>query len=611
MLLAPPGRVSWFAVVLVLGWLAAPGARAGDPNACDEPGEAPDVIVGDLYDTLRLGSVGGITAFAIGTYSCNVGTCWLEWDGFSDSNQHPVIATNMFRLKDGRFEQIGQSWVKHGFFAVDDELCSTGCISGLGSHLGVNCADPYSAQLNSQQNLLGPKFEIDAATGSHPHPVTDGNNTGNAIYKRLQVHNTDLDPAFNTGALYFVEGQYVTEDDAAAGNDNNNASYRPISVSGAGGVFDIALEGETQRTEPAIAAWAEHDAGVVTQIVDVPGDGRFIVAGRASPLGGGLWHYQYAIQNLTSSRAARAFSVPVPLAAAVSGIGFHDVDYHSGEPFAGTDWSDNGGSGGAVAWAAPTFEQNPNANALRWGTLYSFGFDAGVEPALHGVTLGLFRPGAPTEIAVDMITPRLCDADGTCDPGETCAVCPADCADGTCEPGETACSCAADCGAPPAVESICTDAADDDCDGQTDCVDADCCGHAACAAPDGDGDGHVGCLDCNVFDGGVWSTPGEVRNLRLAQVAGVTVLSWDPPEEPGAVEVRYEGLRSRSPADFVAATICLTAPDPTALSVTDAPNPLPNDLFSYLVRAVNDCPFGEGPLGAGSSGTERVGRSCR
>ena len=39
--------------------------------------------------------------------------------------------------------------------------------------------------------------------------------TGNSIFKRLQVLNTDLDPALNPGAQYFVEGQYVTKDDAA------------------------------------------------------------------------------------------------------------------------------------------------------------------------------------------------------------------------------------------------------------------------------------------------------------------------------------------------------------------------------------------------------------
>ena len=195
-----------------------PYAQAGDdPNDCDAPGDYPDVIVGNLHQTDRYGPVGDITAFSLGTVSCNIGTCWLDWFG-SPSNMHPVIGQNMFRLKDGRFEQLGQSWLKHGFTALDQNFCSNDCIDTTGEPPRSAVLRPVFAQfLNGQQSNLGPKFEVDAATGFHPHPVTDIGNTGNAIFKRLQVHNDDLDPDLNESALYFVEGQYVTEDDAAAG----------------------------------------------------------------------------------------------------------------------------------------------------------------------------------------------------------------------------------------------------------------------------------------------------------------------------------------------------------------------------------------------------------
>ena len=101
-------------LIILLVCLAGPLALAQiTDNECD-PGESPDVIVGDIFDVNRYGSVGGITGYSFGTESCNKGTCEALWIG--GTPEHPVIGMNMFRLKDGRFEQIGQSWLKHGFF---------------------------------------------------------------------------------------------------------------------------------------------------------------------------------------------------------------------------------------------------------------------------------------------------------------------------------------------------------------------------------------------------------------------------------------------------------------------------------------------------------------
>ncbi|HKQ60524.1 MAG TPA: hypothetical protein VJS92_04515 [Candidatus Polarisedimenticolaceae bacterium] len=377
-------------------------AWADDPNVCDAPGESPDVIVGDLQGISSYSpSVGGISAFSIGTYSCNVGTCWLSWN--ANTSSHPVIAQNMFRLKNNRFEQIGQSWLKHGFYALSTQLCSTGCVGTDGSHLGVNCSDPYDAGLNGEQDGLGPKFEVDSSAGSFPYPFTGAGLTGNSIYKRLQVHNTDLDPAQNAGAQYFIEGQYVTRDDAEPNNDDNNASYRPITISGSGGSFTAALAGTTQRTLPAIRAWKLANPAVVETIVDAP-DGRFNVAALATDLGGGLWSYEYAVQNFNSNRSAQAFVVPISDNLPVSNLGFHDVDYHSGEPFDGTDWAPTV-SANSVSWATTSYALNVNANALRWGTLYNFRFQAAAPPQAVSGSLVLFRPGTPASVSFATIGP--------------------------------------------------------------------------------------------------------------------------------------------------------------------------------------------------------------
>ena len=106
----------------------------------------PDVIVGDLNGMGNYGTSGGIYAYSVGTTSCNIGNVWLNW--ISGTNQHPVIGQAIYRVKNGRFEQIGFSWLKHGFFALSGNLCFNDCQGTDGTHLGVHCSDPYDAGLN-------------------------------------------------------------------------------------------------------------------------------------------------------------------------------------------------------------------------------------------------------------------------------------------------------------------------------------------------------------------------------------------------------------------------------------------------------------------------------
>jgi hypothetical protein len=371
---------------------------------CTFSGRSPDVIVGDIVGTTRWGGVGGITAFSFGTTSCNIGSCWLNW--ISNTAEHPVIGQNMFRLKDGRFEQIGQSWLKHGFTALTGSVCGTCTPPPNGSHLGVNCSDPYSKSLNGDQTRLGPKENVDPSTGVFLFPDPRATTTGNSIFKRLQVHNTDLDPALNAGALYFVEGQYVTHDDATAQNQPNNASYRPVTVNAISGVFTIGLTGTTVQQKPAIEAWKATDPSVTQTVVGAAG-GQFYVSAKATSLGGGQYRYEYAVQNLNNERAGQAFTVPIPPGTVVTNVGFHDVDYHSGEVFDGTDWTATV-TASSVSWATTTYAVNPNANALRWGTLYNFRFDANQAPGTASIVIDLFKPGSPTTASVSTVTPFAC-----------------------------------------------------------------------------------------------------------------------------------------------------------------------------------------------------------
>jgi len=422
--------------------LAASGTAGGIAGGCT-PGTGPDVIVGaltsDSGNTLsKWGTVGDITGYSFGTTSCNVGDQNLQWD--SDTNNHPVIGMNLYRLRDDRFEQVGLSWLKHGFAALTQNLCCTCQNPGTSQLLGVGCSDPYGAGLNGSQGGfagcggacggLGPRFEVNATTGAYSFPYFAAGMTGNAIYKRLQVHNDDLDPALNPGAQYFAEGHYVTPDDAAAANHHNNASYREVMVGAfSGGGWNLDFTGGTTQQQSAIFAWTASNPSVGLSKIEDDGDpldahdGRFFLGHLATDNGNGTWHYEYALYNMNSHRSAGSFTVDLPAGVSVSNVGFHDVDYHSGDGVGGvtqdgTDWVVSVGAT-SITWQTDSFADNANANALRWGSLYNFRFDANAEPATVNATIGLFRPGSPSDVTTTVKGP-----------GTVVAACPWDCGDG-------------------------------------------------------------------------------------------------------------------------------------------------------------------------------------
>src|SRR6516165_4558248 len=87
----------------------------------------PDVIVGDLPEMAQYGSNGTFVGLGVGTTSCNNGTQPVNWFQLQNTD-HPVIPQNLYRMSHGasnneRFEQLGQSWMKHAFEALENNQC--------------------------------------------------------------------------------------------------------------------------------------------------------------------------------------------------------------------------------------------------------------------------------------------------------------------------------------------------------------------------------------------------------------------------------------------------------------------------------------------------------
>ncbi len=101
-----------------------------------------------------------------------------------------------------------------------------------------------------------------------------------------------------------------------------------------------------------------------------------------------------------------AFSVPVSPGSAVTNVGFHGVVHRGGDGVGGVDqdaadWASTQPPG-ARRWATPTFAQDPNANAIRWGTTYNFRFDAQVPPGIGTVAIGTFKDGGTVYASADV-----------------------------------------------------------------------------------------------------------------------------------------------------------------------------------------------------------------
>ena len=338
--------------------------------------------------------------------------------------------------------------------------------------------------------------------------------------------------------------------------------------------------------------------------------------------GSGVWRYEYSIQNFNAVQAPLALQIPIPPGSTVSSSSYHDVDYHSDDIQDNTPWARTT-TATSVQWKAATLlVEGRVPNAVRWDTLYNFRIDVNAAPGNHAILLGYTMPPRPPydqSLSIPTLTPSVCDADGSCDPGETCAGCPADCAsqgggsgccgNGACEAGETGSGCFVDCGQPLASETSCGDGIDGDRDGLLDCFDTDCCSDPACDGFDVDGDGSAQACDCNDASGSAWGTPGEVTGLVFASYPATGWwLSWAAPVDPGGTD-QYDVIRATDPRNFDATATCLPLSDPTRPSVNENESPPAGSGFSYLVRATNDCPA-TGPLGSSSSGTPHIVPAC-
>jgi hypothetical protein len=390
--------------------------QSGEAIAPEYPDAGPpvrgdflDVTLGELYGLNSFGHEGtfpnGQAGLAAATTSCNSGDVRVPWNAPMQET-HPTIGASVLRINaDGVLEMLGQSWMKHGFLALSNDQCNLGCEGCGGDQLCIGCSDTYSAGLNASRFYLGPREEINPFTGTweacgsfFDEPVVpdadcdrdyDGTETSSVVH-RLIVWDEDLG---HTDADYYYEGLYVVADDQ---DPFNSIGWRECTMSWSGSNWNISTLGPglTPNYGPFILNWGDHL--LKKELAD--DDGQIIIATQVTDLGGGQWHYEYAVYNWYSERGVRSFSVPIA-GVNVSNVGFHDIDKTVGNDWAVTD------DGLTISWATDDYATDPEANAMFFQDLFNFRFDADQPSTLGSASVGIFKPGIGTNLFVEIPVP--------------------------------------------------------------------------------------------------------------------------------------------------------------------------------------------------------------
>jgi len=334
-------------------------------------------------------------------------------------DQHPFLVWNMYRISDGRIEQLAASGVKHAFLTLNFN-CDINC--GSGNILWPGCEDVYSSGTNDSNSNQGPREDIIASrglfwsTGSFFDPGGIGSQTNNSgtYENRLMVAESELG---NAEADYFFDAWYVIQHDI---NIWNSMGYHSISPSPVGNGWNFGPLGPFTSGTPLTEWVAENQSGLQAghALVRVKAadseavypnnlpQGHLRVLVQVTDLGDGQWRYNYAVMNFDFDRGVRDFVIPINPGAEVQ------ETWMSGPP----DVLEQ-------AWTAEVLDRAirfsaPDGGILPWFTLYNFEIVIDQAPQAGGVgllpsPLGDLRgagDAVPLVLSADLPSPGLVQA---------------------------------------------------------------------------------------------------------------------------------------------------------------------------------------------------------
>lgn len=317
-------------------------------------------------------------------YLDNVGTADVPWfQKFAsryvgsypppyNEDSHPMLVWNLYRLVDGRMEQIGKSGLKHAFNTVNHTCsCAGGAyyslpvspfdpenLQGAYSSIlwatdhddnlnGLPCEDNYQYSTNDEARWLGPRAEVTphsvdwepCGSSFSPDAVADGTpcaETATNPYPgafpnyRMWVAPADLTVA---GASYYLDAWYLVKNDIDIFNSMGWVSINPVD-NALFWSFDISPSPGFQNgsildnwVDPGAPAAGESNHTLNT------GQGHLQLASRVEDLGNGSYRYDYALMSHDFSPGLRCIRIPAAGTDRVSNIEISDGDRDPGN-----DW---------------------------------------------------------------------------------------------------------------------------------------------------------------------------------------------------------------------------------------------------------------------------------
>lgn len=341
---------------------------------------------------------------------CNPGVVNIQWTAPMNPN-HPMFALMVVQERNGRFEQIthdGTTYVKHAFSAANSPSTCGGTCQTTGTGLRVNCTDTYGASTNANRHYLAPASEINpwtgvwAPVGSYfdrgepdvgPPLNQDGVRslqgtapafTADMVKNRVTLREQDL---LTPGQLWMCCHIVVAGEDGDL--HFNNIGHRRMNATWNGTQWTFSNPAAfTAGT--VLSQWA---GAALNHARNGDDDGHFWVAAKVTDLGGGTWHYEYAVHNFDNHRGGASLRIPVCPTTNVTNVTFRDPN---GNPL--DDWT-HARAGAELVFSAPA------GNALTWNNLFNFGFDCNIAPEAGSVVIdqALLGPGAlsvtvPTQV---------------------------------------------------------------------------------------------------------------------------------------------------------------------------------------------------------------------